>query len=216
MAKGTTPKPPKPRKPKECPICSTEYLPWSTTQKTCTDWQCGLAFSRQQEAIKVEREIRKQERSQRDDLRQRRERLKGIAERQKEAQAAFNRYIRWRDYYKPCVSCGGTLQHSGNYTTGSAVDASHYRSRGAASHLKFNVFNVHSACTRCNRQLSGNAVEYRIRLIERIGITLVERIESDNTPRKFDIDYLKRVKAIFTRRARHYEKLRKRQMEYAA
>jgi hypothetical protein len=27
---------------------------------------------------------------------------------------------------------------------------------------------------------------------------------------------LKRVKSIFTRRARHYEKLRKRTMEYAA
>lgn len=216
MDKGTTPKPPKPRKPKKCPICKSEYLPWSSTQKTCTDWQCGLAYSRQQETSKADREIRKQDKLRRDDLRQRREMLKGVPEWQKEAQAAFNRYIRWRDYYKTCVSCGGILQHIGNYTTGSAVDASHYRSRGAASHLKFNVFNVHSACTRCNRQLSGNVVEYRIRLIERIGITLVERIESDNTPRKFTIDYLKRVKAIFTRRARHYEKLRKRQMECAA
>lgn len=209
-------KKPKPRKPKTCPICTNEYLPWSSTQKTCNEIPCAMAFAKKQAAEKSAREIRKQERLQRDDLRERRERLKGVAEWQKEAQTAFNRYIRWRDYHKPCVSCGGTLQHNGNYTTGSAVDASHYRSRGAASHLKFNVFNVHSACTRCNRQLSGNAVEYRIRLIERIGITLVERIESDNTPRKFTIDYLKRVKAIFTRRARHYEKLRKRQMECAA
>jgi len=213
---ATVIKKPKPRKPKKCPICSNEYLPWSSTQKTCNEIPCAMAFAKQQSAEKQAREIRKQEKLQRDDLRERRERLKGIAEWQKEAQTAFNRYIRWRDYYKPCVSCGGTLQHRGSYTTGSAVDASHYRSRGAASHLKFNVFNVHSACTRCNRQLSGNVVEYRTRLIERIGITLVERIESDNTPRKFTIDYLKRVKAIFTRRARHYEKLRKRQMECAA
>ena len=39
-----------------------------------------------------------------------------------------------------------------------------------------NVFNVHSACTRCNRQLSGNAVEYRIRLVNRIGLERVERL----------------------------------------
>lgn len=213
---ATVIKKPKPRKPKKCPICSNEYLPWSSTQKTCNEIPCAMAFAKKQTAEKSAREIRKQEKLQRDDLRERREGLKGIAEWQKEAQAAFNRYIRWRDYNRPCVSCGGELQHRGNYTTGSAVDASHYRSRGAASHLKFNVFNVHSACTRCNRQLSGNVVEYRIRLIERIGIALVERIESDNTPRKFTIDYLKRVKAIFTRRARHYEKLRKRQMECAA
>lgn len=212
---ATVIKKPKARNPKKCPICKSEYLPWSSTQKVCSP-KCAVIHGKEVECMKVKREIRKQQKLQRDDLRERRERLKGVAEWQKEAQAAFNRYIRWRDYYKHCVSCDGILQHIGNYTTGSAVDASHYRSRGAASHLKFNVFNVNSSCTRCNRQLSGNAVEYRIRLIERIGITLVERIESDNTPRKFTIDYLKRVKAIFTRRARHYEKLRKRQMECAA
>lgn len=213
MAKGTQPKQPK---PKTCPICSTKYIPRSSLQKVCHNYKCAITFNKQRDADIAAREQRKQERLQRDDLRQRRERLKGIAEWQKEAQAAFNRYIKFRDFNKDCVSCGSTLQHSGNYTTGSAVDASHYRSRGAASHLKFNLFNVHLSCTRCNRQLSGNAVEYRIRLIKRIGLPLVEKIEADNTPRKFDIEYLKRVKAIFTRRARHYEKLRKRQMEIAA
>ncbi|MEJ2820693.1 recombination protein NinG, partial [Streptococcus pneumoniae] len=106
-----------------------------------------------------------------------------------------------RDEGKECVSCGNPLIGKSNYLTGSAIDASHYRSRGAASHLKFNVFNVHSACTRCNRQLSGNAVEYRIRLIDRIGLERVERLEADNAPRRFDVTYLKRVKAIFSSRA---------------
>lgn len=210
MAKGTKPK------PKKCPICSTEYTPRSSLQKVCHNYRCAIAFNKKRDEELAAREQRKQERLQRDDLRQRREKLKGKSEWQREAQSAFNRYIRWRDYNKECASCGGQLIGSSNYLTGSAVDASHYRSRGAASHLKFNVFNVHSACTRCNRQLSGNAVEFRIRLIERIGIELVERLEADNTPRKFDIAYLKRVKAIFTRRARHYEKLRKREMEQAA
>lgn len=209
MAKGKAPK------PKTCPICDTEYLPRSSLQKVCHNYKCAIAFNKKRDEEIAMREKRKQERLQRDDLRERRERLKGVSEWQKEAQAAFNRYIRWRDYEKDCVSCGGGLQHSGNYMTGSAVDASHYRSRGAASHLKFNVFNVHSACTRCNRQLSGNAVEYRIRLIRRIGIERVERLETDSTPRKFDIAYLQRVKTIFTRRAKHYEKLRKRHQEAA-
>ncbi|HHQ6628407.1 TPA: recombination protein NinG [Serratia fonticola] len=209
MAKGKAPK------PKTCPICDAEYLPRSSLQKVCHNYKCAIAFNKRRDVVIAMREKRKQERLQRDDLRERRERLKGIPEWQKEAQAAFNRYIRWRDYDKDCVSCGGILQHSGNYMTGSAVDASHYRSRGAASHLKFNVFNVHSACTRCNRQLSGNAVEYRIRLIKRIGIERVERLEADSAPRKFDIAYLQRVKAIFTRRAKHYEKLRKRHQEAA-
>lgn len=210
MAKAIKPK------PKQCPICGTEYTPRSSLQKVCHNYKCAMEFNRQVDARNAAREKRKQERLQRDDLKQRREKLKGKAEWEKEAQAAFNRYIRWRDFGKECASHDGPLISNSNYLTGSAVDASHYRSRGAASHLRFNVFNVHAACTRCNRQLSGNAVEFRIRLIDRIGIERVERLEADNTPRKFDIPYLKRVKAIFTRRARHYEKLRKRQMEYAA
>ncbi|WP_409072269.1 recombination protein NinG, partial [Klebsiella quasipneumoniae] len=144
-----------------------------------------------------------------------RESFKTKAQWDKEAQSAFNRYIRIRDEGKPCVSCGSPLIGKSNYLTGSAIDASHYRSRGAASHLKFNVFNVHSACTRCNRQLSGNAVEYRIHLIERIGLDRVERLEADNEPRRFDIPYLQRIKSIFTRRARALEKRRARHQEAA-
>ncbi len=116
--------------------------------------------------MKRQREFEKEGRQRR---RAKRESFKTKAQWDKEAQSAFNRYIRIRDEGKPCVSCGNPLIGKSNYLTGSAIDASHYRSRGAASHLKFNVFNVHSACTRCNRQLSGNAVEYRIHLIERIG-----------------------------------------------
>lgn len=163
--------------------------------------------------IKAKREAEKEGRKRRQ---AKRESFKTKAEWDKEAQAAFNRYIRIRDEVKECVSCGSPLIGKSNYLTGSAIDASHYRSRGAASHLKFNVFNVHSACTRCNRQLSGNAVEYRIRLIERIGLERVERLESDNEPRRFDIPYLQRIKSIFTRKARQLEKRRARQQEHAA
>ncbi|CDL58705.1 Protein NinG [Klebsiella pneumoniae] len=163
-------------------------------------------------AVKRQREFEKEGRQRR---RAKRESFKTKAQWDKEAQSAFNRYIRIRDEGKPCVSCGNPLIGKSNYLTGSAIDASHYRSRGAASHLKFNVFNVHSACTRCNRQLSGNAVEYRIHLIERIGLDRVERLEADNELRRFDIPYLQRIKSIFTRRARALEKRRARHQEAA-
>lgn len=129
--------------------------------------EAAKRISEQKEAEKAGRKRRQEKR----------ESLKSKSQWDKEAQSAFNRYIRIRDEGKECVSCGNPLLGKCNYLTGSAIDASHYRSRGAASHLKFNVFNVHSACTRCNRQLSGNAVEYRIRLIDRIGLERVERLE---------------------------------------
>ncbi|WP_223563946.1 recombination protein NinG [Pantoea agglomerans] len=208
MAKGI-----KPPKPKKCPICTTEYTPRSSLQKVCHNYKCAMEFNRQVDERNAAREIRKQERLQRDDLRQRRERLKGKSEWNREAQAAVNKFIFWRDYGDPCIACGKPLNYG---VRGGAVDASHYRSRGAAPWLRFNVFNNNAGCVHCNRDLSGNLIPYRINLIEKFGLHRVERIEHDNTVRKFDIEYLKRVKSIFTRRARHYEKLRKRQMEYAA
>lgn len=207
MAKGIKPK------PKKCPICSTEYTPRSSLQKVCHNYRCAIAFNKKRDEEIAAREQRKQERLQRDDLRQRRERLKGKSEWNREAQAAVNKFIFWRDYGKPCISCGRKLNYG---VRGGAVDASHYRSRGAAPWLRFNIFNNNASCVPCNRDLSGNPIPYRINLIEKFGLHRVERIEHDNTVRKFDIEYLKRVKSIFTRRARHYEKLRKRQMEYAA
>lgn len=208
MAKGI-----KPPKPKKCPICTTEYMPRSSLQKVCHNYRCAMEFNRQVDERNAAREKRKQERLQRDDLRQRREKLKGKSEWNREAQAAVNKFIFWRDYGDPCIACGKPLNYG---VRGGAVDASHYRSRGAAPWLRFNIFNNNAGCVHCNRDLSGNLIPYRINLIEKFGLHRVERIEHDNTVRKFDIEYLKRVKSIFTRRARHYEKLRKRQMEYAA
>lgn len=208
MATAKKPKP----KTKVCPICDTEYLPRSSLQKVCHNYKCAIAFNKKRDEEIAMREKRKQERLQRDDLRERRERLKTASDWNKEAQAAVNRYIFWRDYGNPCISCGKPLNYG---VRGGAVDASHYRSRGSARHLRFNVFNIHSGCVRCNRELSGNLIPYRINLIEKIGLWRVERLEHDNSIRKFDIPYLRRIKSIFTRRAKHYERLRKRLMEAA-
>lgn len=125
----------------------------------------------------------------------------------KEAQVAVNKYIRLRDRNKPCVSCGNSQAHKIGLT-GHRYDAGHYRSRGSAGHLRFNLLNIHKQCVRCNREMSGNLVEYRKELIKRIGLDRVEVLECDNSIRSFDIDYLKRIKKIFNKRARFYEKRR--------
>lgn len=210
----------KPRR--KCKVCSAWFIPaYDNIRWCCPEHGAIYALElRAKEKVKAEakRIKAKHEAEKADRKRQqaKRESFKTKAQWDKEAQSAFNRYIRIRDEGKPCVSCGNPLIGKSNYLTGSAIDASHYRSRGAASHLKFNTFNVHSACTRCNRQLSGNAVEYRIRLIERIGLERVERLESDNEPRRFDIPYLKRVKSIFSRRANALSKRRQKVQESAA
>ena len=136
-------------------------------------------------------------------IKETKERLKTRSDRMRDAQTAFNRYIRARDRVKPCICCG---RSQGDIKHGGAVDAGHYRSRGSAPGLKFNLFNCHSQLAYCNRYLSGNVVGYRAGLIERIGLDRVERLEQDNSPRRFDAEYLDRVKRIFTKRAKFYER----------
>tara|TARA_R110002096_G_scaffold362717_1_gene555903 strand:+ start:138 stop:656 length:519 start_codon:yes stop_codon:yes gene_type:complete len=130
------------------------------------------------------------------------ESLKTASDYIKEAQTAFNAYIRTRDRSKPCISCGCP---QGETVQGGKFDAGHYRSRGSAGHLRYHLLNCHSQCVKCNRYLSGNIVEYRTNLRKMIGDLSLDKLENDNEPRKFTIEYLKRVKKIFNDRRKLYE-----------
>ena len=127
-----------------------------------------------------------------------RAKLKTRSDWMKEAQKAFNRYIRARDYGKPCASCGSSPEQK----RGGTMDCSHYRSVGSAPHMRFFVFNAASGCVKCNRELSGNVVELRKGLVIRFGKERIESLEADETISRFDIPYLMRVKYIFNRRAK--------------
>lgn len=112
--------------------------------------------------------------------------LKDKKYRKEKAQYSFNAYIRKRDEHLPCVSCDkpntGTHQRH----------ASHYRSVGACPELRFEELNVHASCAQCNSMKSGNIIEYRIRLIKKIGEEKVIWIESQNYVKKYTCeDYLK-------------------------
>jgi hypothetical protein len=124
--------------------------------------------------------------------RQARERLKSRTDHAREAQAAFNAWVRYRDRDNRCISC--QRFHAGQ------VHAGHYRTTKAAPGLRFNLLNVHAQCQPCNTHMSGNIVEYRINLVKRIGSDRVQWLESQNEPRRFEVDYLKRVKRIFAKR----------------
>lgn len=108
----------------------------------------------------------------------------------KKAQTAFNAFIRERDKDLPCISCGRF--HSGSY------DAGHYRSVGAARHLAFNEMNCHRQCVPCNQHKSGNAIEYRINLVRKIGVEAVEMLENDNDVVRHTLEDYKRIYRIYT------------------
>jgi len=94
------------------------------------------------------------------------------------AQNEFNSYIRYRDRAEPCISCGRAFDSFTKiYLANSPWDCGHYLSTGAAPELRFSQDNAHKQCTECNRQLSGNAVRYRSRLIQKIGQYRVDILE---------------------------------------
>ena len=188
-------------KPRDCRSCRKPFQPRNSLQVVCS-LNCTLVDVKAKEARRVRAYTAQRQKAARADLKKRKTALKTKSDWMKEAQAAFNRYIRARDQGKPCISSGVMEQ---DRFTGGYFDAGHYRSRGSAGHLRFNVFNCHAQSKHDNRQLSGNVVEYRKGLIERIGLERVDRLENDNTIRKFDIEYLTRVKKIFSKRAKFYD-----------
>lgn len=99
------------------------------------------------------------------------------------AQKQFNAFIRKRDAndsWFTCISC----------RTPKSIDqlnAGHYLSAGHNTSVRFNEDNCHSQCCRCNLYLHGNQANYRIGLVNKIGLKRVEALEAmANKVTKFD------------------------------
>lgn len=178
----------KPRKPKICKVCKGEFMPYMTTQKVC-DFKCALELV----------EIDKVRAFKRETLRLKKK-IKSKAQWMKEAQAAFNKFIRLRDAGEPCISCGTTKQ-------GIQYAAGHYLTRGAHPALRFNELNVHKQCNQyCNLQNSGNIAKYRPELVKKIGILQVEWLEGPHEAKNYTEVDLKEIKEYYKRKARALEK----------
>ena len=189
-------------RPKMCknPACGISFQPQRLGQAVCSP-ACALAIKdvNQQKARKSLAQVERKE------IKVRKEKLKSRAEHLREAQAAVNEYVRLRDAHLPCISCDST-PNDNDLMTGSRWDAGHYRSVGACPELRFEPLNIHRQCVRCNRNLSGNAVEYRIRLLHRIGIDKVEWLEGPHPARKYTVDEIKAIKADYRAKTRELKR----------
>lgn len=84
----------------------------------------------------------------------------------KKAQDIFNKWIRNRDKYERCISCGGPVEQAG-----------HYFSSGHFSSLTFDEMNVNGQDIRCNMFLNGNLIYYRMGLVKKYGEDAVRELE---------------------------------------
>ena len=177
---------------RKCKVCRTAYTPTKPMQTVCShECAMSLAVSVRGKAEKVAQvKERKADAVKRD-------KLKSKAQWAKEAQTAFNAFIRERDADQPCISCG--RWHTGQYHAG------HYLSVGARPELRFTESNVHKQCAPCNTHLSGNAVLFRRGLVAKLGLELVEWLEGHHAPRRDTVDTLIALKREYAAKARALE-----------
>lgn len=187
MLKAKTPR------PKTCKHCKTKFQPARNFQSWCSA-DCAVEIAKAKQ-VKQRAQEATQQRVQHAKAK---EAIKGKAQHAKEAQQAFNAFIRERDKDLPCISCG--RHHQGQYHAG------HYRSVGSTPELRFEPLNCHKQCAPCNNHKSGNVVEYRINLVRRIGVELVEWLEGPHDPKRYSIEGLKAIKAEYRAKLRDLKK----------
>lgn len=173
---------------RKCRMCRAEI----PAKKVSDRWQaagfCNLDHMAEYGKQKGQEQ---RERQQRKVIKEKKEKLKTKSDKLRELQTIVNQYIRLRDKGLPCISCGkldnGTHQRH----------ASHYRSVGANSYLRFNTLNIHASCAQCNTYKSGAIGNYRIGLIQRYGVHMPEMLEAAPRVRVYDKEWIERAKKIF-------------------
>lgn len=181
------------------PECKQKYTPVRPLQTACSI-PCAIVMGKIASDKKEAKVKADAERAERLDVAKRKEALKSITEWADEVQVHCNKVRRLEDLLAGygCISCG----------THKAVQwhAGHYRTVKAAKQLRFNPKNINLQCSQCNSHDSGNIVEYRINLVKRIGAKEVEVLENNNEIRRYTVDELRGMKAMFSKRARELEK----------
>ena len=185
------------RKAKKCRVasCGASFVPARLGQAVCSP-ACAIldAPSNHDKARKAIADVGRKE------LRAAKERIKPKGQYMREAQAAFNAWVRLRDAALGCVSCNKPATWDGQW------HASHFRSVGSSPEHRFNPDNVHKACSICNNHLSGNILGFLPELERRIGAEAVEALLGPCEPKRYTIDDLKAITAEYRAKTRELKK----------
>lgn len=189
------------RREKKCRACPARFVPTRPLQVACCP-ECALALA-QRNRLKAEKRAATTERQK---TRAALEALKTVPQLIAEADRAFCAWVRARDAGLPCICCGEKAQSTA--LTGGEWDGGHYRSRGAASHLRYHEDNCHAQLKQCNRR-GWDLAGYRANLIGRIGLEAVEALEQDNRTHKWTRDELREIRDTYRKKLRELLKARR-------
>ena len=173
---------------KICPICDQPFEKVRNMQKVCSPL-CAIEYPNWLKEKKLKQMAKRGKAD---------ANLKDKAKQIILAQENFNKFIRLRDHGNPCISC--------NKVRRSKINSGHYRSVGAHPELRFEELNVHLQCEYCNTHLSANLINYRIHLINKIGIEKVEWLEGPHEPKHYTVDDIIVIKTDYAKLSRDLEK----------
>lgn len=177
------------KRPKKCAAgCGAKFTPSSALPRCCS-FACSAALALQKVEQARQRADRKAIVERRQASRERKAAIRALDEEKvshwiAKCEKACHRVVHLRDYYEGCISCG--TRKNIRY------DAGHFRPKSTYSAVRFDLANIHKQCAmNCNKSKSGNYHEYRPRLIQKIGLAEVERLEAAKAPRTYTIPELK-------------------------
>lgn len=175
--------------------CRSEFIAQRPMQVAC-GIPCAMALTRKAN----ERKRAEQAKKDRADTRAAKAKIKRRSDYVKDAQEAFNAFIRERDHNESCISCG--RYHTGQYHAG------HYRTVGSHPELRFDERNCHKQCAPCNNHKSGNIVEYRINLVRKLGAESVEWLEGPHEAKHYSVEELVAITKLYRAKRRELVKVR--------
>lgn len=182
-------------KHRNCKVCKTRFKPVAIYEWWCCEEhkiEYAVLVMKERRKQNYDNEIKQRQERQKEDRKQLKVRRVNAQPKTywiKQAQQAVNAFVRARDSILPCVSCG---THSA-----AQWDAGHYRTTAAAPQFRFDPRQIHKQCSVCNQHKSGNIVPYRVELIKRIGIEVVEAIENNHERRSYSIEELKSIRDYY-------------------
>ncbi len=181
------------RKPKKCrnKACGNDFYPFNSMDAHCSP-KCKIEAKKAKEEAKANKLPKLVKGSEIESPRK----LQWDIEL---TDKVFNAFICVRDRYKPCISCGKPLAPG-------ETQCGHFRTKAAASQLRYNADNAHGQCDDCNCRLSGNRVKMEEGMVFRIGAEKVEALKNNNLGANKDPVYLKRIRKVFALKKRKLER----------
>lgn len=171
-------------------LCRQPFESHSPWIKHCSP-ECGFILHQEIEAKKKAKEAK----AELAEDKKRREKLKDNTDHLNLTQTVINRYVLAKHKDLPCVCCGKSPYDG-------VRNASHFKSRGSNSFLRFHLWNIWPCCYTCNVKKSGAIHEFRKALPALIGVEKLEFLENAPRSRKYDIEYLARMRRIFAKKIR--------------